>query len=124
MYQTKANIARLLNIEPGEISQVQEWENCLYVKGCVKGKGLSRFVSKQKALNMFESTRKERAKNLTVKKLGDSLFLVKNPENGNEYHVTVKDRRIHCTCEDYKKQVQYFGVGTCKHIYAVLSLKE
>jgi len=81
-----------------------------------------RFVSLNDFKRHFAEHRQLEATKLRADKepIFQNLYTVSNPVKGSSYQVAMLDKKVDCTCDDFKNQVQFFGKGCCKHAYAVL----
>jgi SWIM zinc finger len=79
------------------------------------------FISKKVFHQHFKDRRIEASKSLEVAKC-QGYYAVKNPVKDSFYLVSpLENGEYSCTCEDYKNQLNFWGKGRCKHIYAVIT---
>lgn len=81
-----------------------------------------RFVSFAAFKRHFAERRQLEANSLSVDKDPgfENLYIVGNPAKSSRYYVAALDKKVDCTCEDFKNQSRFFGRACCKHAYAVL----
>lgn len=129
---SKTSAANILSVKPEDISQLEVWENCIFVK--IKGTG-GRMISMKKFKKSFVESRKSRSTELEVIPVPlCGSFVVKNSKRNTQYLVYLigdsrgnKYSRIECGCQDFSRQIknnpEFLGseYACCKLIYAVLN---
>jgi hypothetical protein len=111
----------------GFCERLEVWTNCVWVKVLLPtGKALVRFVSKRRFLSFFAASRQERAANIKVTQSthNSRLFTALSSQGDKVYSITVHDRFLSCSCEDFRNQCKLIPEDkpkACKHIYAVLN---
>lgn len=110
----------------GVCQRLEVWSNCVWAIVVVNGKKLCRFISKKRFLAFFAESRKQRSHAITVTQnvFNPRLFTARSASDENKtYSLTVHDRFLSCSCEDFSNQCKLIPEGkpkACKHVYAVL----
>jgi hypothetical protein len=119
LYSVSA-VKRLLGLGDRSLVKIQEFAKVVWV--WVQGKRPT-FISKKAFKQHFVDRRKAQAKGLTVTRNGfnSSAYSVRNEAKNTSYKVVLGNSKIACECEDYRNQTEFFGLGVCKHGYAVLA---
>jgi hypothetical protein len=117
---SKAAAARILNIDPLLIKNLEIWQNIILVRICDRR---AKFISKKDFRQHFADWRRARSKNLEVKPhlFRKEVFTVHNPYKDTRYQVTVRPKELVCNCDDWANQKEMLGKACCKHCYSVLN---
>lgn len=115
MLYTLTAASRILNTIYRDIKWVQVFYKVVNV--LVKGSS-PRFISKKVFWSAFVAFRKESAKSVQVKRIGERFYQALGKEE--IYTLELTQNRVTCTCKDFENQMQQLGKGCCKHGYAVL----
>lgn len=127
-----SSAARILGKQPKEIKAIAIWANVIWVH--VKG-SRPRFVSKRFFKEHFTLWRKVNGQRLrasgAVHMEAHGAFTVSSQRKQGSFHsvtlnfgeddtFTKSQPSLTCSCGDFKRQIESFGKGCCKHGYAVL----
>ena len=118
LYSASA-VRRIFQVAPGVAVRIQRFFYVIWVH--IAGRR-PRFVSLNDFKRHFAQHRQLEATKLRAEKESafTNLYTVSNPAKASSYLVALLDKKVDCTCDDFKNQVQFFGKGCCKHAYAVL----
>ncbi|MDT9184608.1 SWIM zinc finger family protein [Limnospira sp. PMC 289.06] len=131
---TKAAAARITGVSPRKIERVEIWWKVIFVVFKKGNRLRPRFVSKKAFHQDFQSFRQGNTAELELhpNPTGEGTkFAVINPKTDGVYLVTLSNRQLSCTCQDFEKQQEAndclsLEMGKhaprCKHIYKVLEL--
>jgi len=106
----------MLNCLPHQVS-VEVWDKIVLAKA--KGRRPT-FISKRAFQQHFVEIRKQKALDVTLYQQSDTEWIAQSPDSKTYHNIDITNRRITCTCEDYKNQHQILGTACCKHIYSLL----
>lgn len=121
---TKSSAARILGCKPSKIAEVKmtpELDSKKLVLVKFKSGG-QQFLGQAKFKENFDATRQERGREIVVTPyFGERTFTARSQRDGSLYEITVHDKYVSCTCEDWAIQ-QGLGIKSpmCKHSYAAL----
>lgn len=118
MIYTVSNARRILGSLWKNI-KIQTWWKVVWV--VAEGKRPT-LVSKKRFLQAFVDFRKQQSRQLEVTRnlVVADRYTVRNPVKESTYQVQLGEA-IACGCEDFAQQIEAFGKGCCKHLYATLN---
>lgn len=105
------------------VLDLQVWGNCVWVKGCISGKTIVKFLGKRQFKEKFANDRKARSRAIQVQVnlYNPWEYIAVSSKGEKRYKVNLWHKGITCTCPDFKVMEQLItGPKCCKHGYAVL----
>ena len=127
MLTSFTNVGRALGLDPKKIRRVTPFWKVLNV--WVDGHR-PKFMTLKMFWSAFVLFRKERSRGAVVSRIeGTNMWDVLSSTSQDWQNVTLHDRSVECTCNDFEHQQKSFEFSNlwgvkhfaCKHVYAVLN---
>jgi hypothetical protein len=119
---SRANICRVTWLDTEDIQEIYVKDRIHAIVTLVTGEKIK--VQTVELLPVMESVRRERAKNIEIKDIGDpDRLYAHNVIKDTHYSILPLIPYMVCECADYKNQSIFFDRNDvcCKHIYAALN---